>query len=356
MDLETDTSRAFSEIKKAKDDTIIMRDRDINAVKKFFLISFYRTTFCRDHTVDVIPNKNLPDIVSDAKTRAHRKIWLDMLQYILQRPFQDLASLTDQDIINSLGDCSNENLNFILTQGIRVCKTIAAMRMHIWKSPPGKEFLLGDPSVRIEGLEMITDKEKPSCAHLFLPISPNIVMVLCNEVRCTQLRSMVSEEVHALPQLHIIPSKKKLGQRGYRPEREVWKYPITTCDESHLLVFNCLTIASTRVVFRMEYAFRETKNAIISFKLRFEARQKVLRNLNAKTPSNSENSLKDRQKLFHNSLQDQSFRLLQFMEMIDVPEVLISRIRLATYLLLDFRNCRNCEAHILNEFLDKVIS
>ncbi|PGH19340.1 hypothetical protein AJ80_03980 [Polytolypa hystricis UAMH7299] len=347
MRLESLAGQAFSDIKKAaagsSGNTVKLFDSDIDTIKKFFAISNLRTTGFRNHTTNVYTSTDLPDTISNEQRETRREMWLDMLRYLLPTASENRTKFADQDS-SGTRNCPHEKQSDIIANAIRVCNNIAGMQMYIWKSPQTKEFLLGDPLVRTETVDNITDKNNPRCAHLFFPISPTVAIVLCDKLRCTPTRSMISRAAHASPQPHVLPGRKKPGQHGYRKPRKVWIYPITSSDERHLLVLNHLTIPSIRVVFRNGCTIREAINSLVSFQRRFDAHRKALgSNCNAQTAPKTENSEKERRK----SLLDHGFRLIQFMKLLGAPENLVDMMYSVICLLRG--TCWDCDQEILEE-------
>ncbi|KAL1963403.1 hypothetical protein VTN77DRAFT_8419 [Rasamsonia byssochlamydoides] len=155
MNLETDTSRACSDIKKAAADSLSdagnavkLSEKDVNTIKKFFIIASLRTTMFRNHSIDAEINTSVDEFMITETGKKRREAWLDMLRYLLQTPFEELSS---QEGSSGTGNGRNRKFCEQTRHAIGLCQMLAKMQLQIWKAPAEKEFLLGDPLVRIEG-------------------------------------------------------------------------------------------------------------------------------------------------------------------------------------------------------------
>jgi hypothetical protein len=276
MQLETDTGSAFSEFKKtadagtlSDDNAVQLVQKDVDTIKKFFIVATLRTTVSRNHMIDAEQNVPVMEYMLTKTGQKRREIWLDMLRHLLQTPFDELLA-EEASIWGIRG--KEDGLVKLIRDAVELCQTVSKMKLHVWKAPLGKEFLLGDPLVRIEGQSWAAGESRPQAAHLFMPISPTVVVVLCDETHCAT-RSMLSEEVHKPPKPGIMPAKKKPRSRGYKPPRDAWTYYVTECSAAHLFLLNGHILPSTRVVFRSRFAFDEARNSVLEFRTVFNTRR-----------------------------------------------------------------------------------
>lgn len=254
MDLESDTSRVFSVMKKKADSLlgdedeedcmVVLSDKDIFSIKKFFAVSCFRTEFYRSYIVD-------PDGVFPPKSSPIGDNWISLLRLILKN--------SPETLLEWKGDGGSDGFDEAAAPAIRVYQIISNMQLHIWRtSGAGEEFMLGaDHLVHLEGLVRDANSQNnPKVAHMLLPISPSVVVAACDSHCCRQGTGTLFKYQHAAPREHILPGRKKPGQKGYRPARNVWKYLITKCEEQQMLAINTQVFASSRVVFRSHTAFK----------------------------------------------------------------------------------------------------
>jgi hypothetical protein len=268
MDLESDTSRVFSVMKK-KADSILgdedeedcmveLSDKDIFSIKKFFAVSWFRTEFYRNHVFDpdgVFPPKSSPIPIGDNDN------WISLLRLILKN--------SPETLLEWKGDGGSDSIDEATARAIRVYQIINNMQLHIWRtSGAGEEFMLGaDHVVHIEGLVRDANSQNnPKVAHMLLPISPSVVVAACDSQCCRQGTSTLSKYQHAAPREHVLRGRKKPGQKGYRPARNVWKYLITECEKQQMLTINTQVFESSRVVFRSHTAFERFCDSLITTK------------------------------------------------------------------------------------------
>jgi hypothetical protein len=263
MNLESDTSRPFSTMKKeanssgndVEDCSITLSARDILSIKKFFTVSALRTQFFRDHLAD--PH----GMFQTTPFMERKETWINMLRLILEGSLETLSEWKQAERPSDDDGASNEFYEKA-TNAIELYQIISNMQLHIWKTTGEEEFLLGDRLVHIEGLVGETnDQSRPKAAHLLMPISPSVIVAVCNSQYCRQA-SMLSTYQHAEPREHTLPGRKKPGKKGYRPPRNVWIYPITKCEEHQIFIINRTVFASTRIVFRSAAAFRKAVDGV----------------------------------------------------------------------------------------------
>ncbi|QKX58780.1 uncharacterized protein TRUGW13939_05907 [Talaromyces rugulosus] len=262
MNLESDTSRPFSAMKKevnssgndGEDCSITLSDRDIVSIKKFFAVSAFRTRFFRDHLAD--PH----GVLQTTPFMERKETWINLLRLILKGSLETLSEWKETERPSDDG-ASNEFYKKA-THAIELYQTISNTQLHIWKTTGAEEFLLGDHLVHIEGFVGETnDQSRPKAAHLLMPISPSVIVAACNSQYCQQA-SMLSKCQHASPREQTLPGRKKPGKKGYQPPKTVWIYPITKCEEHQVFIINRTVFASTRIVFRNAAAFRKVVDGV----------------------------------------------------------------------------------------------
>ena len=226
-DLECATGRVVKDIEMALDQKDVksdsaacvhLKEGEVHTVYKFLVLSGLRNRPGGLYLDDKLhhPALELQD--------RERKGWVDRLAYLLKSSHQDLVK-------------RNDLLEPIAFRPILArYKQLAKMKLFFWAVPDGEEFLRSIFMVGLEGCQAsrgdgaLCEMRMP--AHLFLPVNPRVIMVLCNESLCKI--SMLCNIRHEPTTPYDRPPKgkpsKTTGPKKYQSIVPNWKtsYHITS--------------------------------------------------------------------------------------------------------------------------------
>jgi hypothetical protein len=290
-DLECATGRVIKDIDMALDlrkmeiDTtaiVHLADVEVHTIYKFMALSGFRNGPIGLH----IDERLLKDLYGRSQT-TERSEWVDQLEYLLKRSHQELVE-------------RDELLEPVLVQHLLArYKQIAEMKLFFWAVPEEEELLLGNLLVGLEGYQH-SHMDRPSYemglpAHLFLPVSPRIVIVLCSEYLCK--RSMLCNARHEPTTPYDRPPKGKLGKadgpKKYHGILPNWKtsYQITPMRVEDLHTINGLILGvSNIVVYKSRPALEKALRNIGPFWEQFNTWRARSQQPCAETPSQTESA------------------------------------------------------------------
>lgn len=228
-DLEKIVGDIFKKIRDADDDTIVAQENDIvphvylsieeeATLRKFMFLSEMRNKWAREDWRDSDRANNHvigPMVERSMETdglETPELSWLGRLLYLLETPHAELleAARTDSDLRFSASDLTTYK------------HYAEEWDLHIWRAGPGRDFFLPDSMVGFEGEadrvvgwakdrpEMIVeDRERRN--HVYLPIDPKHVIVLCNDGLCwdSPFAAMLRKKDPNYPPNSLLAKKKR---------------------------------------------------------------------------------------------------------------------------------------------------
>jgi hypothetical protein len=289
-DLECASGRVVKKIEMALDlakvDTnttafVHLADVEVHTIYKFMALSGFRNGPIGLHMDGGA--KNLHGRSQDTENRE----WVDQLEYLLKRSHQELVER--DELLEPV------SVRHLLAR----YKQIADMKLLFWTVPEKEELLLGNLLVGLEGYQyshMDGRSYKMALpAHLFLPVSPRIVMVLCSEDLCK--RSMLCNARHEATTPYDRPPKGKLikstGRKKYQDILPNWKttYQVTSMRIEDLHTINCFILgASIIVVYKSRSTLDSALGNIVSFREKHDAWRARSQQPCTETPSQTESA------------------------------------------------------------------
>jgi hypothetical protein len=196
----------------------------------------------------------------------YREDWLKTLEFLLEYSHKDLVEMNEL--------LQAEIFRHTLTR----YKQLSMMKLLFWTTPAGEEFLLSNFLIGIEGYqyqeEDMSSRKIGLPAHVFLPMSPEVLLVLCSDTLCKQ--SLLKDAPHGATNSYDRPAKGKLGKtegpKKYQPMVSNWKtgYPITPVSANDLYRINSFILAlGSVVVCKSRSALDKTIDNIMSFEQQY---------------------------------------------------------------------------------------
>ncbi|KAI9742837.1 MAG: hypothetical protein M1818_003566 [Claussenomyces sp. TS43310] len=190
-----------------------------------------------------------------------REEWLNQLRFFLRTSHREVLEMNELLLSPSF------------RPALAQYKRMAAAKLLFWTTPRGEEFLLSNLLVGLEGYQSIkVDGAVPERypAHTYIPISHNILIVLCTDVLCE--RSTLYGVPHGVTTPYERPAKGKLGKtegrKKYQAALPNWKtiFPITPICVDDIGAINCsILAASSVVVYKTQSTLEKAVRNIIPF-------------------------------------------------------------------------------------------
>lgn len=222
--------------KPASVPSVHLLESEIYTVYKFIGLSGFRNGpvgLCVDD--DILPNR--------IGKQMHQE-WVAKLEFLLQESHEELLimdELLQPHIVRPI---------------ISRYKQLGRMKLHFWAAPEGEEFLLSNLFVGLEGYQNFKQDSPPSNirlpAHVYIPVGPEILMVLCAETLCQQ--SLLRSVQHAVTTPFDRPARGKVGKadgrKRFQPMVQNWKttYPITPLYVDDVYTINGFILAASNLV------------------------------------------------------------------------------------------------------------
>lgn len=219
---------------------------EIHTVYKFISLSGFR-----NGPIGLYDNSERPP--SYNRKEMHQE-WVAKLKFLLEEPHDELLAMDES--------LQPQTIRPILSR----YKQIGEMKLHFWTAPKGEEFLLNNLFLGLEGYQ--EDMRLP--AHVYIPVSPEILIVLCTESLCQH--SLLKNAQHEVTTPFNRPAKGKVGKtegrRRFQPIIYNWKtlYPITPLSINHHCIINAHILGSSSLlVYRSQFAVDHAVNNILPF-------------------------------------------------------------------------------------------
>lgn len=216
--------------------SVHLLESEIYTVYKFIALSGFRNGPVRLCVHD--------DFIPDFKGRQTHQEWVAKLEFLLQESHEEL--LTMDELLQP----------HIVRPIVTRYKQFGRMKLHFWAAPQGEEFLLSNLFIGLEGCQdsksdgISSNIRLP--AHVYIPVSPGILLVLCAESLCQH--SLLKSAQHEVTTPFDRPAKGKVGKtegrRRFQPMVRNWKttYPITPLCVSDLCTINGHILAGSNLV------------------------------------------------------------------------------------------------------------
>lgn len=202
------------------------------------------------------------DFTPDFNGKQAHQEWVAKLEFLLQELHEELLAM--DELLQP----------HIVRPIISRYKQLGRMKLHFWAAPQGEEFLLSNLFVRLEGCQ---DSKRDSAssnirlpAHVYIPVSPEILMVLYTESLCQH--SLLRSTQHGVTTPFDRPAKGKVGKtegrRRFQPMVHNWKttYPVTPLCVGDICTINgYILAASNLVVYRSRATLDKIINNILPF-------------------------------------------------------------------------------------------
>ncbi|KFY33523.1 hypothetical protein V495_08295 [Pseudogymnoascus sp. VKM F-4514 (FW-929)] len=194
------------------------------------------------------------------REKAHQE-WVARLKFFLQESHDELLAMDELLQPDAMRPMISEY------------KQIGKMKLHFWTTPKGEEFLLGNLLIGSEGGQDRARNSVPTMiipAHIYIPVSPEILIVLCEESLCQH--SLLKNAQHGVTTPFNRPAKGKAGKtegrRRFQPIVYNWKtsYPITQLSVNDFrIITKVIVLPSSILVFRSRFAVDYAINNILLF-------------------------------------------------------------------------------------------
>ena len=246
--------------------TLQLLESEVHTVYKFIgLAGFRNGPFGQSHNPgDAFSTEDSPE----DSPGGCREDWVKTLHFLLENSHKDLAEM--DELLQA------EIFRPTLTR----YKQLSMMKLLFWTTSVGEEFLLSNFLTGLEGYQFseqeMSSRKGGMPAHVFLPMGPNVLLVLCSDFLCKQ--SMLFDAPHGITASNDRPAKGKLGKtegpKRYRPVVPNWKtiYPITPISSSHLYTINNLILAlGSVIVYKSRPALEKTIDNLELFEQQYSA-------------------------------------------------------------------------------------
>lgn len=205
---------------------------------------------------------------SESSQGGYREGWVKQLEFLLKNSHKDLAE--KDELLQAE----------ILRPTLARYKQLSTMKLLFWTTSVGEEFLLSNFLTGLEGYQFPDDEMSPKKsgmpAHVFLPMGPKVLLVLCSDSLCQ--KSLLYDAPHGIATPYDRPAKGKLckteGPKRYQPVVPNWKtiYPITLISEKHLNIINSIVLGlSSAIVYKSESTLEKTVDNIVPFSEQYAA-------------------------------------------------------------------------------------
>ncbi|KFX86088.1 hypothetical protein V490_09232 [Pseudogymnoascus sp. VKM F-3557] len=210
--------------------------------------------------------------------KAHQE-WVAKLEFLLRESHDEL--LTMDELLQP------DTIRPIISR----YKQIGEMKLHFWTAPKGEEFLLNNLLIGLEGCQNSELYNIRLPAHVYIPVSPEILIVLCAESLCQQ--SLLKNVQHGVTTPFNRPAKGKVGKtegrRRFQPIIYNWKtsYPITQLSvDGFRIITGHILGAAGLIVFRSRFAVDRAVDNILPFSNTYDIWSKEHRR---STPNKTQN-------------------------------------------------------------------
>ncbi|KFZ19312.1 hypothetical protein V502_03725 [Pseudogymnoascus sp. VKM F-4520 (FW-2644)] len=227
---------------------------EISTVYKFISLSGFRNGPVGLHD-------NHEPLPSYNRKETHQE-WVAKLKFLLEESHDELLAMDEL--------LQPHTIRPIISR----YRQIGEMKLHFWTAPKGEEFLLNNLFVGLEGSQVGARNSVSSNmrlpAHVYIPVSPEILIVLCAESLCQH--SLLKNAQHEVTTPFNRPAKGKVGKtegrRRFQPMVYNWKtsYPITPLSVNDFRTVNGHILgASSLLVYRSRFAVDHAVNNILPF-------------------------------------------------------------------------------------------
>jgi hypothetical protein len=227
---------------------------------------------------------------TDTSQRGYREDWVKTLEFLLETPHKDLAEM--DELLQA------EMLRPTLAR----YKQLSIMKLFFWTTSMGGEFLLSNLLTGIEGYKYLEEDMSSQNiglpAHVFLPMSPEVLLVLCSDTLCRQ--SILKDAPHGTTAPYDRPAKGRLGKtngpKKYQPVVSNWKtiYPITPISANDLYTINNLILALGDVtVYKSRSELEKTIDNMASFEQRYIAWRKAIQYFSGDVKNEEQTSISE---------------------------------------------------------------
>jgi hypothetical protein len=275
----------ISEAVSKSHDQMDIFEKEVHVLFKFMYLSLLRSNWQRNEYRNPFRDNNFvfqrqfDAAQNQGLLNCPEQIWLNELRFMLETPHEELLEKAN----SSHENLAAESYKYLVEN----------YSLQIWRAADGFEFLLSDRFIDFEGdtetrlgtqvqgtgLELIYQTAE-HWIHVIFPISPDVVVVLCNESRCWESpfadamheagipypeNSLLKGAPHKDIKVFQVPEHKR-GKKVW-PEMTKWEVKIGQLSgkEHRILTSYCLTHARSFIVSKRRFLFEKARKELKKF-------------------------------------------------------------------------------------------